>query len=86
MLEQQGDTPAGFQIPVHCQPHVETEADLIGQHLNQIGIATGDTCLASANIMAPIFEKRQRMMADWSMFCACRSVKTGEVISLHNVS
>lgn len=33
-----------------------------------------------------LFEKRQRMMADWSTFCASRTVKTGEVISLHNAA
>ena len=33
-----------------------------------------------------LFEKRRRMMAAWSAFCASPSVKTGEVISLHNAA
>jgi hypothetical protein len=33
-----------------------------------------------------LFEKRRRMMADWTAFCAAPSVKAGEVIQINRAA
>jgi len=63
MVVNQAHAARRAQILMHHQPHFEIEADLAGQHRQEIGIAARDRVLAAADSEARAQRGEARMFA-----------------------